>query len=351
MLQLVIAILIVLVTSGLCSGTEAALFSVPMIRVHQMVQTEQRFASSLLAIRENMSRPIATIVILNNIANIVGSITIGILAADVLGQHWLGIFSGVLTFLVIIFAEIIPKTLGEQYAEKIALVASRPVQILTLLFTPIVWTIEQITRPFTRGKTFPTTDESEIKLLTQIGLQEGIIEQDESDMILRVFRLNDVTAADIMTPRVSITSLNSEWTLAAAKEIIIASPHSRLILTGESPDDVHGFVLKNELLSAIVQEREAEPLRTFTREITFVPQNVNADKLLVTFQKSHQHLAIVIDEFGGVAGVVSLEDVLETLTGAIVDETDKIPDLRAAARRRSRSRLYPPGASEIRPEN
>ncbi|MCC9077339.1 hemolysin family protein [Litorilinea aerophila] len=337
MYQLLFAVLFVLLASGICSGTEAALFSVRIVRVRQLLEEGHPAAGALLAIRENMSRPIATVVILNNIANIVGSITVGTLAAHVLGEQWLGVFSGILTFLVIIFAEIIPKTIGEQFAEPIALAAARPIQVLTYVFTPLVWLIEQITAPFTRGQRFPLTDESEIELLTKIGEEEGSIEEDESEMIRRVFLLNDLAARDLMTPRVAMTSLLAHMTLAEAQEAIIASPHSRIVVTGESVDDVLGMALKTDLLAALIRQEGQRTVAEFVRPVHFVPHSVRADALLDFFQSNRQHLAVVIDEFGGVAGVITLEDVLETLTGAIVDETDEFPDLRAAARQRTQA--------------
>jgi len=339
MLTLIAAVTIVLVASGLCSGTEAALFSVPLISVRHLAEEKHRGAKPLLQIRENMSRPIATVVILNNIANIVGSITVGGIAAVVLGDSWVGVFSAVLTFLVIVFSEIIPKTMGERYCMPIALATARPVQVLTFLMTPIVWLIERLTAPITKGQVIPTTNEAEIRMLAAIGGKEGIIEQDESEMILRVFRMNDLTAGDLMTPRVAMTSLGADQTLSEVKEEIIQSPHSRIVIVGDSPDDVKGMAFKSELLIALIEGYDSQDLADFVHETQFIPQYVRADRLLLTFQESRRHLAIVIDEFGGVAGVVSLEDVLETLTGNIVDETDHFVDLRATARKRGKANL------------
>lgn len=336
MLQLITAILTVLLASALCSGTEAALFSTPLIRVRQLVEAKQRGAQALLTIRNNMSRPIASIVILNNVANIVGSIIVGSIATTVLGSQWLGLFSGILTFLVIIFSEIIPKTLGERHAEKISLLVGRPVLGLTYLLTPLVWIVEKITAPITQGKITPTTNEAEIKLLAKIGHQEGVIEAEESEMIQRVFRLNDVKAVEMMTPRVALTYLQGNLTLSEAQERIIASPHSRILITKERVDQVLGVALKDDLLTAIIEQKDEQPVAMLTREVQFVPENVRADELLQLFRTKRQHLAVVIDEFGGVAGVVTLEDVLENLTGQIVDETDQVANLREEIRKRRR---------------
>ncbi len=334
MTQLLIAVLIVLTGSALCSSTEAALFSVPLVRVRQLGETRKPAALALLKIRQKMSRPIATIVILNNIANIVGSIVVGDIATQVLGSQWLGLVSGLLTFLVIIFAEIIPKTLGERYAEWIGLLVARPVLLLTRIFTPLVWCIEKLIAPITRGRRYPVTNEAEIRLLAHIGSQEGIINKRESDMIQRVFRLNDLTADDIMTPRVNLTYLHGDRTLGEARSAILTSQHSRIIVIGNSIDNIQGIVFKNELLAAMVEGKYDQPIVSFAHEPQFVPQSTHADRLLEVFQRTRRHLVVVLDEFGGTAGVVTLEDVLEVLTGEIVDETDTVIDLRHVVHRR-----------------
>ncbi|AFY89521.1 MAG: hypothetical protein CLLPBCKN_008147 [Chroococcidiopsis cubana SAG 39.79] len=334
MLALVVAVLIVISGSALCSSVEAALFSVSTLKARQLAQSKNPAAVALLAIRDRMNRPIATIVVLNNIFNIVGSIAIARIAETVLGNTLLGVFSGLLTFLIIIFGEIIPKTLGERYSQRLALLAALPVTALTFIFTPLVWIMEKVTAPFTRKEKLPTTNESEIMLLAKIGYQEGIIEDDEAEMIQRVFMLNDLTAADLMTPRTALTYLRGDLTLAASRVDIINSQHTRIIVIEDSLDRVIGVTLKDELLTAMVEGKRERKIAEFTRKVRFVPETIHADRLLRAFQKSRNHLVVVVDEYGTVSGVVTLEDVLEILTGEIVDETDRIIDLQAAARNR-----------------
>jgi CBS domain containing-hemolysin-like protein len=285
-----------------------------------------------------MSRPIATIVILNNIFNIVGSIIIGSLATQILGDAWLGLFSGILTFLIILFGEILPKTLGERNAEHLALILAFPIKFISFIFTPLVWLIERAMSPFTKGKPLPTTNEAEIRLLARIGGTEGVIEADEAEMINRVFQLNDLTAADLMTPRIIITYLKGDLTLEECQQEIIDSEHTRILIVKESIDEVIGIALKQELLAALIKGKKTEKLSDISRSVTFVPETIRADYLLKRFQEIRQHLMVVLDEYGGVAGVITLEDVLEVLTGEIVDETDKRIDLQAIAKKR-RARL------------
>lgn len=337
MVTLVVAVLVVLVGSALCSGSEAALFSVSEVRARQRAEAGGRGARALLRIKERMSRPIATIVILNNVFNIVGSITVGAAAVRELGSQWVGVVSGVLTFLVIIAAEIIPKTLGERFAEPVALAVARPVLLLTRLLHPIVRLVEIIVSPITGSGPRLTTDEAEIQLLARIGHEQGVIQSDEARLVQRAFRLNDTTARMVMTPRVSLTWLKGERTVEESAPDVLDSPHTRLVVVGDSVDDVLGVVRRGTLLGALARGQGSRRVRDLAKPVRFVPQTARADALLRSFQSSRQHLAVVVDEFGGVAGVVTLEDVLEILTGEIVDETDRVADLQALARQRRRA--------------
>jgi CBS domain containing-hemolysin-like protein len=334
MLALIIAVITLLSGSAFCSGAEAALLSISPIKVKQLAQSKKPAALALARIRHKINRPIATIVILNNIFNIVGSIIVGNLVTRVLGNAWLGICSGVLTFLIIIFGEIAPKTIGQRYAEPICLLVAIPVKFLTVIFTPLVLLLEVATSPFTQGNNLPTTDEAEIKFLTNIGFQEGVIEDDEAEMIQRVFQLNDLNASDLMTPRIIITYLKGDETLNECQQDIIKSQHTRILVIDQNVDNVTGLVLKDELLTAMIEGNGDRQINELKRPVHFVPETNRADKLLKVFQDNREHLAVVLDEYGGVAGVVTLEDVLEVLTGEIVDETDRNVDLQEIARKK-----------------
>lgn len=339
MLQLAIAVLVVMAGSAVCSCSETALLSTSLIKVRQLAQTRQRSALALLAIREKVSRPIASIVVLNNVFNIVGSIAIGRLASVLLGDAWLGIFSGLLTFLIIVFGEVVPKTLGERYAEPISLAISLPLTGLTWALTPVVMLLELVTAPLVKGVQRPTTNEAEIQLLARIGYQEGLIEDDEAAMIQRIFRLNDLTAADLMTPRVALTYLRGARPLGEVKAKVIGSQHSRIVVVEDSIDKVIGVALKAELLIALIEGKESSTIAELARPVQFVPDTQRADILLKSFREVREHLMVVIDEYGGVSGVVTLEDVVEELTGEIVDETDRNVDLQALARLRGKRLL------------
>jgi CBS domain containing-hemolysin-like protein len=332
---LVVTVLVVLLGSGLCSGAEAALLSVPQVRARQLAEQGGRSARALLAIKERIARPISAIVVLNNVFNIVGSIMVGRAAAGVFGAGWVGVVSGVLTFLIILFAEILPKTLGERYAVRVGLWIAVPIRGLTVVMTPLVVVFETLMRPLTQGPREPSTNEAEIRLLARIGRSEGTIEADELEMLHRVFQLNDRLAQDLMTPRTAVTWLDAGRGIADARADILASEHSRIVVADRGLDRVVGVALKHELLAALLAESTAT-VGEHAREVEAVPWLLRADHLLERFRQRREHLALVIDEYGGTMGVVTLEDVLEVLTGPILDETDRRHDLRAYARARGR---------------
>ncbi|MCM8529250.1 MAG: hemolysin family protein [Lentisphaeraceae bacterium] len=337
MLLLIFVSLLVLLSSGLCSCSEAALFSISEVKVRARAQQGNKNAMALLRIQSDMSSPISAIVILNNIANITGSMFIGKVAASEFG-NWEGVFVGCFTFLVIICSEIIPKTLGEQYSDPIAYWVARPVLFVTWTLSWLIQIVKLFTMPFSRKESaVMTTNENEIRMLASMGSKQGAINHNESVLISKVLDMDDVKAVNIMTPRVMMTCLEQNLTLKEARDVIIETSHSRLVLIDEVPDKVVGVLYKTELLVAMINKECDKKLSEFCHKVKFVPEQASADNLLRFFQASRQHLAIVTDQYSGVAGVVTLEDVLECLTGEIVDETDIAVDLQKVAKEKRKT--------------
>jgi CBS domain containing-hemolysin-like protein len=322
MIELALSVLILLLSSALASGTEVALFSVPYGQVLHAVSEKRRGAVSLQRIKDDMARPIMAIVIVNNIANIVGTLIVGAVAARVFESHFIGAFSAVLTFLVIVFAEIIPKTVGERFAMSIALRMAVPVRTATKLMLPLIWVIELITRPFAGKDAGQATSEAEIRALTMLGQQTGAIEDDESELIQRVFGLNDVTARDIMTPLAQVDALDGRRTLGEVRHHLMTVTHTRLPVHKGSVAEVTGVVHLRYMLQALSNDEDDKVVQSLATEPAFIPETAAGDDLLRHFQRRKEHLAIVVDAFGTVLGILTLEDVLEELVGDIVDETD-----------------------------
>lgn len=315
----------ILVLDSLVSATEAAFFSMPQNRV-RLLSEKSWNAKILLGLKEKSEVPIATLISLSNIITIVGSVIIGALVNKNFGSQWLGLISAMLTFLIMVFAEIIPKKLGERFSERVSLAAAPPLKIISFVFTPIIWFVDLIVRPFARRERIFTTSETEIAFLAKIGGKEGAIEESESQLIERVFKLNDVTARDLMTPRTSVQFIDGNQGLADAKEEIVHTRHSRLPVFDGTRDNIIGIAHQRDLLGAIARGEEKHLVREYAREAFLVPESRLADDLLRDFQQKKNHLGIVIDEHSGVIGVVGLEDVLEELVGEIIDEKDVAPE-------------------------
>ena len=331
MTTLIILALAVVIGSGLFSGIEAALFAVPHSRV--MVLKEQKTKSSLalFRIKDNMQRAIIVIVIANNIVNIVGSIFVGVIATQVLGSTWIGLVSAVITLLIIIFGEILPKTIGENNAEKISLAVAQPILYMIRILSPLVWVLERLTKRFTTVRKM--ISEEELHMLSELGHLEGSIEEDERDLIHRVFTLNDITARDIMTPRTQMVAFQRDAHVGEIREDIFDLVNSRLPVYGEDYDDIVGLCYRRNLLIALAKDEDSRTISSFIQDILYVSENIRVDDLLQLFLERREHIAIVKDEFEGTSGLVTLEDVLEQLVGEIVDETDEVVDTREEAKR------------------
>jgi len=283
MQNLVGLVLIVLLGSGFFSSMEAALFSVSFSRAKILEMKGVRGSKALMQIKSAMSRPISVIVIFNNIFNIVGSMFVGVVATEVLGSGGLGFVSALLTFLIIVFGEILPKTFGENYAESISLRISKPLLAATKVFSPLIWIFEKITNRFVKKKRI--VSEEELRILSELGHLEGSIEEDEHDLIQRVFTLNDLTAKDIMTPRTMLVALPAAKTLRELENEIYDLVNSRIPLYGEGIDDIVGLVHRRDLLQSLAQDKKDISLKDLSEGALFVSEGAKADELLPLFQK------------------------------------------------------------------
>ena len=336
---LILLIIAVIVLSAFFAGVEAALFSVPQSKVHVFLEQKKRGAEVLAKVKKNLPRAIMIIVVGNNAVNIAGSMFVGVVATRVFGDAVIGMVSALVTLLIIIFGEILPKTIGENNADKISLMAAPLILFLQRVFSPILWLFERLTRPFMRENA--TVSEEEIHVLSEIGHREGSIEKDEKDIIQKVFTLNDITAEDIMTPRTVVIAFQKDARLGEIKEDIFDLPYSRVPVYGESLDDVVGICYRKQLLIALAKDEEGKKIGDFVQDVLHVDENIRVDDLLQLFLSRREQIAIVKDKFDGTSGIVTLEDVLEQLVGEIVDEDDEVVDTRAFAESEGKkSRAY-----------
>lgn len=329
--QLITATIILLAGSAFCSSSEAALFSISSARIEAEKKKKTTNAHLLGRIKKNINSNIGAIVILNNLFNIVGTIYVGIIASQIFNPGQVGIFSAVLTFLVILLGEILPKSYGERFALSYSLKIAPLINIITTILYPVLWVLEHINMIIFGEKTPLSVSEEEIASMIDQGFQSNSIEKDEHQMIHNVFSLNDKTAEDIMTPRVNIDALNGDQTLEEQQNFLLDAPHSRLPVYHEDIDEITGYVLLREALETMAKGQGSKKAKSLQQNILLVREQTRVDTLLLLFQRKHIHIAIVKDQFGGTSGVVTLEDVLEQVVGEIVDETDEYVDMREIA--------------------
>lgn len=351
--ELVFAVALVVLISAMCSLMEAALYAVPFTHVENLAKRRPAIGLALRRLRRNVDQPIAAILTLNTISNTGGAALCGALAAQALGESWLIAFSVFFTLIILVLSEMIPKTAGVVYSRQVAARIARPLLVMVWAFSPFLWLTRLATRVVSREKVEKTMIEEELIIMSNLGLQQGAISKSEAAVIQNMLSLESKQAGSIMTPRTVMFSLDGNTTVYEALEQEDILAHSRIPVYLGDPDSIIGIVHLYELLS--LEERDAVETQVKNikmRTAAFVLETQTVDKLLRRFLSSdRRHMLIVIDEYGEVVGLVTLEDVLEEILGQeIVDEYDQVKDLQAVARQR-RERLLQRSREAPRPSS
>jgi len=324
MLLLITAVSIVLVVSFLCSIFEAVLLSLTRPQVEVLVQKEG-FAGRLLAgFKENMDVPIAAILILNTAAHTIGAAVAGASYSSVFDVGTLWVFSIIFTIAVLLCTEIIPKTLGVAHAPALATPVAYGVHFLTVLLRPLVWISERISRSIRSDIDVPVTSTDEIRLLASLGRSEGVVGDQTAEMIVGATHLRYLHAHDVMLPREDVRFLSATMDRDEATRLMRESSYSRFPFSPTLDlGDVTGVVFAKDLLYWLLQNDSRQvDWDAVRKDVLVVPDSVPLPQLLRTYQDTRRHLAIVVDEYGSVEGIATLEDVLEEIVGEIDDESD-----------------------------
>jgi CBS domain containing-hemolysin-like protein len=334
-LQLILAVGLAILISAVCSLFEAVLYSVPLQQVEAMIQDGKFGGRTFRHLRRNVERPIAAILSLNTIANTAGAAFAGAAATAVFGHQWLGYFSAVFTLAILIFSEIIPKTAGVVYARSLAGPVAYALKWLVWTMAPIIWLMSRITRLIGRGSRDEAVTAEEIQVMARLSRRTGGIKIFQEQAIERVLTLQEKTAKDVMTPRTVIFSLNQQLKLSEAVKAAGRWEHSRIPVFDKSPEDVVGIVHTRDVLVALAKNQTDDHLANMMRPIHFVAETARLNMVLGEFLELRQHLFAVIDEYGGLSGLITLEDILEEILGReIVDESDEVEDKQELARER-----------------
>ncbi len=320
--------------SFICSVSEATLLTMTPSYVASIAEENPAKSAMLKHVKiDNIDQSIAAILTLNTVAHTVGSLGAGAQATIVFGSEWFGVFSALMTLLILIGSEIIPKTIGTVYWRQLSGPVAYFVKGIIFLLYPLIWFSEKITKLLTRGKKANTFSRNEFAALASVGEQSGQIDPLESRIIRNLLAFGAIKVEDIMTPRSVMHAFDQSITVA---ELLANRPKlmfSRLPIYDEDLDKVTGFVLKSDILLAKANNHMDKPLESYKREITFVFSKMKLFDLLDLMLNSRIHIAITVGEYGEVKGLVTLEDVLETLLGLeIVDEVDRVEDMQALAR-------------------
>jgi CBS domain containing-hemolysin-like protein len=323
-----------------CGLFEATLYSTRMgaLEAARSAGNRPERATQLLEMKRKISVSIAAILILNTLSNVVGSFFAGIYASDVLGATFVPVFSVLLTLGILFFGEIAPKTLGAVHWRSLWPFIVTPLTLLKYAMFPLILVIQAFSNFLTRGHRMPQVTEEEILAVVRMGAKEGEITHAESVFVHNIIDLENRLVREIMTPRTVIFSLNAALTVDEAVREAYKKGFTRIPLYEREPENITGYVIMNDLLTAKAFGDPQAIIKTMSKPIIFVPESNNLLILLKSFLKHRRHIAIVIDEYGGVEGLVTLEDLIETLLGdEIVDETDRVVDLREKARQLSKN--------------
>lgn len=329
-----------LLISGLCSVLEATLMSTPMSYISSLETQGIKGAELLKKYKLNIDRPISAILVLNTIANTVGASLVGSeamqMASEMNYPHdtVIGIVSAVFTLLVLICSEIIPKTIGSCNWRKLALTASKIIRVLVFITFPIVWCLEKITHLISRNSPQQVVSREEVSAMVTVGAEEGVLEKKENRMIQNLLKLDEITAHEIMTPSVVVTMADSSMTLKEFYHDEELSRYSRIpVYDDDNSDYITGYVLRQTLLERLAEDKFNVHLKDLARPILSFSEDEPVANIWEKLLEKKEHISIIIDEYGSLRGIVTLEDVIETMLGfEIVDEKDEVVDMQEYAK-------------------
>ncbi len=351
---LILYFLIALVFSFFCSIAEAVLLSVRPTFVAALERRNATGAQSLKRLRSDLDRPLAAILSLNTVAHTVGAVGVGAEAAALYGSQYVGVASAIMTLVILVVSEIIPKSLGAAYWDKLATTLAPIILVLTYILAPFVWLAGLITRLLGSGHASAFTfTRDEFEAMAEIGADSGKIDANELRIVTNLMRLGALSADEIMTPRAVIQMASEDLTVQEFyTQLAETTPFSRLPVYADDPDEVTGYVLKNDLLMAQAGDQFDRRLHEFRRILPAFSHQLSVSDIFDRMVHGKHHIALLVDEYGTVKGLVTLEDILETLIGLeVTDELDTVEDMRAVARNRWRERMAALGVQTDHLEN
>jgi CBS domain containing-hemolysin-like protein len=339
MTLLIIYLILAIGVSFVCSILEAVILSVTDSYIAMLESDGKPHAKTLREMKADIDQPLATILSLNTIAHTVGAAGVGAQATAVFGAAYLGVISAVLTFLILVFSEIIPKTLGARFWRHLTYPSTKLLQVLIVALYPLVWFCKQITKLIGGSGHGMTFSREEFAAMAERGVEEGIFELSEAKAFKNMVFFYSLQAKDVMTPRPVVVSLDANITVAEAVSQIESLSFSRFPIYKKHKEDIIGYVLKHDVLLEAAKGRIETPLEQLKRDVYVALDTTMLKPLFEELVKRREHIAILVDEYGGLSGIVTMEDVVETLLGMeIMDEVDTIDDMQKMARKQWKKR-------------
>ena len=352
---LIVFFVISILFSFFCSLWEAVLLSITPTYAHVKMEQGSSIGHHLKSFKENIDRPLAAILTLNTIAHTVGAIGVGAQAAAIWSETHPLITQFavpvVMTLAILIFSEIIPKTIGANYWQEMVPFTVKSLLFIMAALAPLVWMSQFITKALKKDKSRSILSRSDFMAMAQLGAKEGVFEEAESHIIGNLLQFNSVRAEDIMTPRTVVKAAQETMTVQEFHEANKDLRFSRIpVYQEESKDHITGYILKTEVLANIVNGNADKILASIRREIMVVNEDFPLPDLFDRLMKKREHITLVVDSFGGMAGIATMEDVIETMLGLeIVDESDRNEDMQLLARKNWQQRAKRLGLIEERP--
>lgn len=335
MILLIFYLFLALFVSFLCSVMESVLLSTSVSFLNIKKESGHKSATIFIRLKNDIEKPLSAILSLNTVAHTIGAAGVGAQATKIFGDIYFGIISAILTLLILVFSEIIPKTIGARYWRRLALVSGIIINTMVIITFPIVIMTNYITKLFFGKINNLTMSREEISAMANIGTEEGILEEKENKIIQNLFRLKTVKVSEIMTPRVVVTVADENMLL---EEFLIKKEflyYSRIPIYSKNIENITGYVFRQTVFEKLAEKKTNLKLRDICREIVVVHEFQTLMSLWETLLLKKEHVGLIVDEYGGMAGIVTMEDIIETLLGfEIVDERDRITDMQQYARER-----------------
>lgn len=333
MTTLILLVIFTIGISFLCSLLESTLLSTPVSYLTMKEDEGDKSAIKLKKYKLNIDRPLSSILILNTIVNTMGAVAIGGEVGNLYGNKAVGITSAIITFLILVFSEIIPKTIGANYWRSLTRFAANTIKLMIFITYPLVIIAEWITKLFAKEDSEYSVSREEVSAMVDAGEEEGVFEEDEREVIQNIIRLDDILAEEIMTPRVVAAMASESMTLKNFFNNQSFHHHSRILLYSDNDEYITGYVLRNEVLELVAKDQFYMRLSEIKRDISSFSEKTPISDIWEALMRNKEHICVIINEYGSFQGIVTLEDIIETIAGLeIIDEVDEAADMQEYAK-------------------